>query len=299
VVLLPYIEQTALYDAIRNNTRDDGDAGANLPTPLVDYPFPFPAYYYSGSTAINPHTVYRTTITSYICPSSGAPPRTNSAPGSLSYRISRGDIQFYGWDYPETRAFGDSGSLIHHTDANSNGGAVSVSAITDGLSNTIAFSEAVYAVKNPRRAKGGFAKAPFNGYSQPPANLLLRRDGNGNLTGTIEEQFVSGMAWMDGTPNLCVFNTILPPNSPSGGPNVWNEALLSASSNHTNGVNCLFADGSTHFITESIQTGSLNQLPSVTYGHGTQAVQFYKGPSIYGVWGALGSANGGEQSTIP
>jgi prepilin-type processing-associated H-X9-DG protein len=131
---------------------------------------------------------------------------------------------------------------------------------------------------------------------------LAKRDANGNLTGAVEEQFISGKVWMDGTAALAVFNTILPPNSPSGGLNVWNEVILSASSNHSGGVNCLFADGSVHFIAETIQTQHLDQLPSGVYGYygaaGNQT-QHYRGQSIYGIWGALGSACADDTATIP
>jgi hypothetical protein len=44
----------------------------------------------------------------------------------------------------------------------------------------------------------------------------------------------------------------------------------------------LFADGSTRFISETINTGNLAS-PTVTQGY-----------SPYGVWGAMGSKDGGE-----
>ncbi|MDR1958546.1 MAG: DUF1559 domain-containing protein, partial [Planctomycetaceae bacterium] len=88
VMILPYMEQTALYDAIRNNgTLEDGTA--------ADYPYPFPGFYYSGNTLVQSHRVYWTTVSAYVCPSSGAPAGSSSEPGPLTYRISRGDIPFY------------------------------------------------------------------------------------------------------------------------------------------------------------------------------------------------------------
>jgi prepilin-type N-terminal cleavage/methylation domain-containing protein/prepilin-type processing-associated H-X9-DG protein len=296
VIILPFMEQTALYEAIRSNAvREDGAAAGG-------YPYPFPAFYYTGNTLNPAHSVYWTTISAYVCPSSGAPTGNTSEPGPLSYRMSRGDIPFYEWDYSGTRGFGTSGTkYIAHTDVKAGGGEVTVATITDGLSNTIAFSEAVYSGDNPRRSKGGFSKT-HDGYRSPPGELLAKRDANGNLTGAVEEQYMSGKVWMDGTAALAVFNTILPPNSPSGGPNVWNQAILSASSNHTGGVNCLLADGSVHFVSETIQTQHLDQLPSGVYGyHGavSDQTQHYKGLSIYGVWGSLGSAQANDMASIP
>ena len=297
VMILPYMEQTALFDAIKGNTkREDGTDEPG------GYPFPYPAFYYEGNTKVQSHPVYWTTISSYVCPSSGSPTGSSSEPGPLSYRMSRGDIPFYEWDYSGTRGFGTSGTkYIPHTDPNAGPGVVDVATITDGLSNTIAFSEAVYAAANPQRSKGGFSKE-HNGYWDPPINLLNKRDGSGNLTGEVEDIYHSGIVWMDATANLTVFNTILPPNSPSGGPNVWNQAIMSASSNHTGGVNGLMADGSVQFFSETIQTQNLDKLPCGDYGytgHKDNQTQHYQRQSIYGVWGAIGSSHAADQATIP
>ena len=79
---------------------------------------------------------------------------------------------------------------------------------------------------------------------------------------------------------------MLPPNSPTCvGPNVGPgiyDGIYSANSYHPGGVNCGFGDGSVHFISQTINTGNLG-LPEVS-----------SGTSPYGVWGALGSINGGE-----
>ena len=296
VMILPYIEQSALFEAIKGNTtREDGSDEPG------GYAFPFPAFYYDGNTKVQPHRVYWTTISAYVCPSSGAPTGSLTEPGPLSYRMSRGDIPFYEWDYSGTRGFGTSGTkYIAHTDANAGPGVVDIATITDGTSNTIAFCEAVYAAGSTRRFRGGFSK-DHDGYWDPPSNLLTKRDASGNLSGNVEDQYTSGIVWMDGTANLCVFNTILPPNSPSGGPNVWNQAILSASSNHTGGVNGLMVDGSVQFFSETIQTQNLDKLPCGTYGytgHKDNQTQHYQGPSIYGVWGALGSARAGDSATV-
>ena len=57
--------------------------------------------------------------------------------------------------------------------------------------------------------------------------------------------------------------------------------IWSASSLHRGGANCLMADGSAHFIKESVQSWALDPVSSVPLG-----------PP--GVWQALGTRNGGE-----
>ncbi|MDR1959248.1 MAG: DUF1559 domain-containing protein [Planctomycetaceae bacterium] len=73
--------------------------------------------------------------------------------------------------------------------------------------------------------------------------------------------------------------------------------LLTASSYHTGGVNCVLVDGSVRFISETIGTGNITQLPGrPDY---TGAWYQYSGPSTYGHWGALGTIRGGDTAEIP
>ena len=58
--------------------------------------------------------------------------------------------------------------------------------------------------------------------------------------------------------------------------------VIPPASRHTGGVNSVFADGSVHFISSNIDTGNL------------AVRQPRSGPSRYGVWGSLGSKDGGE-----
>lgn len=81
------------------------------------------------------------------------------------------------------------------------------------------------------------------------------------------------------------FNTILPPNSMKckEGDADWGwHHVLPPDSHHPGGVNDSMADGSVHFISQTINAGS-PALPCVT-----------SGPSPYGVWGALGTRSGGD-----
>ncbi len=106
------------------------------------------------------------------------------------------------------------------------------------------------------------------------------------MSGQVKYRF--GSLWCDGQAERVGFNTVLPPNAPScvndGNVNAdANGGILNAASNHPGGVNAVFADSSVHFINQNINTGNKAFPPS--------------GPGIgspYGVWGALGSIDGGE-----
>jgi prepilin-type processing-associated H-X9-DG protein len=64
--------------------------------------------------------------------------------------------------------------------------------------------------------------------------------------------------------------------------------ITTASSYHSGGANAATLDGSISFISETIDTGNL--------GHacGQEEIRDAGIPSPFGIWGALGSKNGGE-----
>ena len=85
------------------------------------------------------------------------------------------------------------------------------------------------------------------------------------------------------------FTTTIPPNGPScefdHTPNSgW--GTFAPTSYHIGGVNVGRADGSVGFISDTVDTGDLN------------AYEPEKGSSPYGVWGAMGSINGGKSASL-
>ena len=126
-----------------------------------------------------------------------------------------------------------------------------------------------------------------------PAECLSKRGPNGTLLEPIGTSPAGvGAFWNSGYQWYGIFFTILPPNSPNCGLGV--ARYIGASSYHTGGVNGMMADGSVHFFSETIHCGNIGALPVAPLIPGVTNAADYKGASIYGVWGALGTINGGE-----
>lgn len=71
---------------------------------------------------------------------------------------------------------------------------------------------------------------------------------------------------------------------------MWTHAygVFTPTSWHPGGVNGLMADGSCRFFSETIDTGAAS----------SNGLERTSGESRYGVWGALGSKDGGEPSSL-
>jgi len=185
-----------------------------------------------------------------------------------------------------------------------------LASLSDGTSNTVVFSERATASR--RNSIRGAVVQAVGGNPEPngvpnasnvgfpgadqflwPNRCLDWRNGNALRTGQggINNDHM-GSRWADGR-GPATFSTLLPPNSPncigSGGFHYDSRWMVSVSSYHSGGANVSLGDGSVRFITDSIDTGTRSiDVAAVT-----------SGPSPFGVWGALGSINGGEAVSVP
>jgi prepilin-type N-terminal cleavage/methylation domain-containing protein/prepilin-type processing-associated H-X9-DG protein len=160
---------------------------------------------------------------------------------------------------------------------------VGIKDVTDGTTNTIAISERTFR-RHPRSILGN-AATDITGIASDPSLCQQTADRS---TGEYRPEvtlnvYYAGVRWNDGSAEFTGFNTVLPPNSPSCYTGLSNtNGLFTAQSRHPGGINALLADGSVRFIGEGIDAGNQG------------APEALSGGSPYGVWGALGTINGGE-----
>jgi prepilin-type processing-associated H-X9-DG protein len=250
-----------------------------------------------------------------LCPSD---PNKNMDNRFLNYVGCRGDlVPHYRNDSGDVR-----GVFRKGRGAGGEPGYCDFAVISDGLSNTLMWSEAAMAATVSTPASGTYtvSNVPLKGFlvsvtfdrttgAYPKTCASKQSLGNtitpsetaavGNGGGII-----AGTRIFDGVGQFALFHAILPPNYPScGNPGQYGamesaDTIHTASSYHPGGVNASMADGSVRFFSNTIDPGpiltDLSTLSGFTSGLPTK----YTGPSFWGVWGALGTTGGGENKSI-
>ncbi len=222
-------------------------------------------------------TVTNTVLNVFICPSDGQSPDTPMS------RQWAGDTNNYFASMGTTTA--------NFYTADSNGlfawnASYGVQSVTDGTSNTTAFSESLIATDTlwlPWRGGVSASSGGQNYLIDARANLpalmadlqlcTLYFQSHQNPTGTNDK----GFRWAMGGRGITMFNTIVPPNSTlyqwggcrldCGGCGFAFGQYSNATSNHPGGCNVMMGDGSVRFMKSSINMQT---------------------------WWALGTRNGGE-----
>jgi prepilin-type N-terminal cleavage/methylation domain-containing protein/prepilin-type processing-associated H-X9-DG protein len=256
VCMLPYYDQAAIWNELSTNTCcNQGDV------PWASRPW------------------WDTNIAVLLCPSDSIQKRDR---GKNSYVLNHGDRATQLEDRELERGRG-----VFHGDV-----CLSIADITDGTSNTIAYSEIIQSASygSDDLEIAGQNRVNTAGANTNPSLCLATVDPTNRtkfVAGSNGDR-VRGDRWADGRPAFTGFQTILPPNSPScsstGNNEEPNGAVYSAFSRHEGGVHCAMVDGSVRFVSENIDTGNLTVAPPGTGG----------GASPYGVWGALGTRNQNE-----
>jgi prepilin-type processing-associated H-X9-DG protein len=240
--LLAYMEQMAVYNAINFSWAPQGGGATGLPTLIHS-------------------TVQRTQVNSFLCPSDG---QINGVNGHTNYHGSTGTTTQPG---AQTTT-----GLFQHDSAKHNARPVGMNAMTDGSSNTVAFSEALIGAGQWSNI---MYRNDIDGASIPTTAIVQDAWSNyqgvlaalNTCTALVNSKKSSrpatnnrGAVWTHGNDGLTLFNTIVPPNAQqyqwgackNGATYAGNSQFANANSNHPGGANVLFVDGSVHFIKTSI-----------------------------------------------
>ncbi|MDR2705857.1 MAG: DUF1559 domain-containing protein, partial [Planctomycetaceae bacterium] len=308
-VILPYIEQQPIYDAIVARKPASGVLLAQV-IPQVQIK-----------------------IQTFLCPSDSGSNmwKQTDSPAHMysNYRVSLADLatstvvsasSAATTDYSLPRSWCQVGSQLPQVVSGVvgyasviGGASVGLESVTDGTSNTVLFSEGVVTDRDST-AKGGNLKSRLavnisgaGRYTGTPITCLNTAQDATTLKPTVDAAIYGlpnyghllGVRLFDHYTLNYSFNTLLPPNSPScseESATTWaNYTWISASSNHTGGVNVSLIDASVRFVSNTINTKNLDKASdSIRYPYNATDGNF-----SYGVWAELGSINGGESASFP
>ncbi len=298
VSLLPYMEQAPLYDLICS---DKFSADFNSDVQTKDY--------------------MKTKLPELLCPSDGNTNEIDQGCQSpINYRFCYGDYPIHTANMaidvndPNKWVLAALGSTAT-TICNANRGAFApqqwngAKGITDGLSNTIFFSERNIGTEK-RSVKSGYivsgTKLSINYrnkvYEAKTTSAGLAVDdclsfaAGRNFADTVTDAALgdwSGRRWADGALVYTGFTTIISPNAPSC--LAYNEetsgGIITPTSDHSGGVNCAMGDGSVRFVSDTIDCKDINGNPVANIGYNSFTEY---GKSYHGAWGALGTRSAND-----
>jgi prepilin-type N-terminal cleavage/methylation domain-containing protein/prepilin-type processing-associated H-X9-DG protein len=264
VMLLPYIEQASMFNAL-NFVNGCADATSNCP----------------GGTNMNTTVVYRQLAT-ILCPSDSD--RLTTAQGHVNYVGNAGSApnSFYGWNAVSPGSTGPWAGVFCFVGVDcsvkpappcgaANGQtpwSIGFTAITDGLTNTAAFSERIKGKGSNNRSAGYDGGNPSASYIDIPQ---VANDGKTDgspmafynackaianpATKQLDNQDSAGARWDVGYAADTRYVHVLPPNfvqCTGDDDDAGRQAGYGATSQHPGGVNTLFCDGSVKFIKNSV-----------------------------------------------
>jgi prepilin-type N-terminal cleavage/methylation domain-containing protein/prepilin-type processing-associated H-X9-DG protein len=288
--MLPFLEQGPLWDTINSRQVYGSETLAAG----------------GGFTFWATYLPWQTKLPGVLCPSDatgwaitrGSIARTNYcfSRGDKVDRVTTSNAWESGWNKPRGVFQGSvcwpCTAVPPYSQYFANG--VTIAKIVDGTSNTVAVSEMVTYDGNPLALKGSYCQY-VSGLQTTPIVCMAFKGTGGELNRAAGCTVASshrnrGYGWAVGYMLHTGFNTVLPPNAPtcSQSKGEWAYGLYPPQSRHPGGVNAAMCDGSVRFVSETIDTGNL----SLAEPAGWSVNRYTQSP--YGVWGAMGSVDGGE-----
>ncbi len=299
VAILPFVEQQPLWEVI-SNPSTQGTLPTGTPT-LTQWQAmgPTPDSHQGGD-----YVPFRTQVNTYLCPSHPAM-ATDTTFAKLCYAGCYGDNYYNVASWFRTQPAGKRGMFarLSFNNGNSNAnqrlelqGYMGFRDCIDGTANTIAMGEVCFSGgRNEVRGNSlrGDAYMPNNS-TTPPSSCKAAADPNRPaFYVAVADTNIRASRWMDHYRFL--FNTILPPNSPScRGQTRGDDFISSAASYHNGGCHVLMADGAVRFVTDNVDAGTPTTGLTVTDANAS----VIGAESPWGVWGAMGTRNGGENKSL-
>jgi prepilin-type N-terminal cleavage/methylation domain-containing protein/prepilin-type processing-associated H-X9-DG protein len=279
-VVMPYMEQAEVYNDLVTVAKGD--------TTNVR---PWSNATFGGLNA--PTTRYMSAI---ICPSEVTKKPSAGNVTYTSYHCNRGDIPM-NWDWSERRGPFVRGDTTGTASLPPTDNTTAMSDIRDGTSKTVMLGEVCVGDNTSDVRTGLGTSATSYTAGTPPANCLTLVGASGFNSGSFATSSGPGSRWADSCTSYTQFFMQMAPNSARCGTNGDTWSTVPASSYHANGVTVAMCDGSTRFVSDTVDAGD----PSVgqTNPANTGSPQSYSGQSIRGVWGAMGSMRGNESLTLP
>ncbi|MDR0611624.1 MAG: DUF1559 domain-containing protein [Planctomycetaceae bacterium] len=295
VAILPFIEQTSLYQSVKSTLPSINAWQAN-------------ATYTINGVAQPNHWLKN--IPTVLCPSDGTGAlRKEAQLKGSNYAVCQGDwisctINVSNGVRPDRRTRGVFGckvwrSMADITDGTSNTIGVLERAMATGRGDDYAIANVAIASRTTSVSNGPTAGSDRNRDWEVDGFPTINADNCAETRGTGKNYKTSGLTyhrqqmqrWGDGATYFGAIGTIMPPNAPacSNGGDPGNEYFLAGpTSKHSGGANGTLMDGSVRFFSDTVNART-SGAPMALNSEG--------GISNFGVWGALGSMNGGESAT--
>jgi len=279
VYLLPYMEQEARF----------GDYNLVVKGTLHTQ---VPSAWYTDDTETVYANFFGDRVPTLECPSDPEARRPGFAKGKWGTEFKNARNSY-------VHSFGDLYNNNRTISANANTRGVfgnfvwfGLADCVDGTSNTIFLSEtATTPYDDCDLVRGGVEHVSgLTGNSGKCYDLIL--DPFTMKVGLISGAHVDtrrGVFIFDGRVASSGFTTIVPPNGPSCSALAGEtHGIYPPTSYHPGGVNGAFGDASVRWISDTIDTSKLT----------VASIQTADGPSPFGVWGALGTRQGGETQSL-